>query len=185
MKALLSLTHPCRYKILERPETSQSSYTGRLQKVKKVRSLAGKLVISDSDDDFESPSKLFRTSDIKQASPSPSYNPIQPPEVQSVHGPCSARFALFEYRLAKVGADLVESEQFSCILKTRRKRLSWSGHKTPSLKKELDRFSNVRNITATLPLAISPCCKIVLAQTGCTQLPVIPSLVELLDKLRE
>ena len=49
----------------------------------------------------------------KQASTLPSYNPIQQPEVlqdQSLHGACSARFASFEYRLAKVEVDLVESE---------------------------------------------------------------------------
>jgi len=34
-------------------------------------------VISDSDDDFESPPKLLQTSDINTASPSPSYSPIQ------------------------------------------------------------------------------------------------------------
>ena len=49
-------------------------------------------VISDSDDDFESPPKLLRTSDsgINSASPSPSYSPIQQPEDRSVHRPCSA-----------------------------------------------------------------------------------------------
>ena len=50
-------------------------------------------LISDSDDDFESPPKLPQTSDINPASPSSSYSPIHQPEDQSVHGPCSAQFA--------------------------------------------------------------------------------------------
>ena len=126
MKALLSLTYPCRYKFLKGQKRVRAVTLAdykKYMKEKKVRSLAGKL---DSDADFESPSKLFQTSDINQASPSPSYSPIQQPEVlqdQSLHGPCSARFALFEYRLAKVGADLAESEQLSCILKDKEKEI--------------------------------------------------------------
>ena len=58
-------------------------------------------VISDSDDDFQSPPKLPRTSDINPASPSPSYSPIPQPEDQSVHRPYSARFASFEYKLTQ------------------------------------------------------------------------------------
>ena len=170
-------------------------------------------VISDSDDDFESPPKLLRTSDINAASPSPSYSPIHQPEAlqnQSVHAPCSVRFASFEYRLAKVEADLAESEQFSCILKDKEKEIELVRALKTKLEEETRQVFKclICNITTTLPLAISPCCKIVLgcntcverwldeegtcphcrqqlAQTGCAQLPVIPSLVELLDKLRE
>ena len=118
--------------------------------------------ISDSDDDFESPSKLFWTSDIKQASTSSSYNPIQQPEVlqdQSLHGPCSAQLASFEY---KVEADLVESEQLSCILKDKEKEIELVRAQKMNLEKETRQVCKclICNITATLPLAISPCCKI-------------------------
>ena len=167
-------------------------------------------VISDSDDDFESPAKLLRTSDINPASPSPSYSPIHQPEDQSVHGPCSARFASFEYRLTRVEADLVESEQLTNILKDKEKEIESVRAQRMKLEEETRQVFKclICNITATLPLTISPCCKIVLGcntcverwldeegkcphcrqqltQTGCTQLPVIPSLVELLDKLCE
>ena len=122
--------------------------------------------ISDSDDDFESPSKLFRTSDIKQASTSPSYNPIQQPKTlqdQSLHGPCSAQFASFEYKLAKVEADLVESEQLSCILKDKEKETKLVRVQKTKLEEETRQVFKclICNITAKLPLTISPCCKIV------------------------
>ena len=112
-------------------------------------------LISDSDDDFESPPKLPRTSDMNPASPSPSYSPIHQPEDQSVHRPCSARFASFEYRLTRVEADLAESEQLTSILKDREKEIESVRAQKMKLEEETRQVFKclICNITATLPLA--------------------------------
>jgi len=82
-------------------------------------------VILDSDDDFESPPKLLRTSNVNQPSPSSSSSPMHQSEVEdlSVHITCTTRFSSLEYRLAKVEADLAETGQLNVILKDKEKEI--------------------------------------------------------------
>ena len=184
-------------------------------KEKQVKNSSRKVtIISDSDDDFETPPKLLRTSNVNQPSPSSSSSPMHQSEVEdlSVHITCTTRFSSLEYRLAKVEADLAETGQLNIILKDKEKEIESVRAEKTKLEEEARQAFKclICNVTATLPLAISPCCKIVLGCNrcverwldeegnstcllcrqpltlgACTTLPVIQSLAELLDMIRE
>lgn len=148
------VTLPCRFKILERSEASQSSVKADYKKYlkeKQAKNSSRKVTVtSDSDDDFESP-KLLRTSNVNQPSPPSSSSPVHQSEVEdlSVHITCTTQFSSLEYRLAKVEADLAESEQLNVILKDEEKEIE-SGQKRPSWRRRLDRLSNVLFVTLLL-----------------------------------
>ena len=61
-----------------------------------------------------------------------------------------------------VKADLAESEQLTSILKDKEKEIELVRAQKMNLEKETRQVCKclICNITATLPLAISPCCKI-------------------------